>query len=387
MHRITKNSIILLNLLLSSACFSASFNMPEGVTPLSEKIYNLHMAIYWICVVIGTIVFSVMIYALVRHRKSLGVQPAKFHSHLKTEIIWATIPFLILVGMAIPASKVLIEMYDMSKSEINIKITGYQWKWKYEYLDEGISFFSNLSTPMEQIKGKRKKGPWYLLEVDKPLIVPINKKIRFLVTSNDVIHSWWVPEMGIKRDAIPGFIYESWTKIKKPGIYRGQCAELCGVNHAYMPIVIEAKPEAEYRKWVLSQQGEKSAEKETKQPPSTTTPTKPQLSLQNLMSLGEKNYTTACVACHKADGSGSPPTYPALSGSKITVGPFQETVKKVLNGVPGTSMQAFKGQFNDIEIAAIVTYVRHSFDNDNQSKYGKNAGGIVQPSDVTKLRE
>ncbi len=383
MHRLKYIQTIpalLISFLFCSPGLARSYNMPVGVTPISQKIYDLHMTIFWICVVIGVIVFSIMIYSLIRHRKSRGVKPAKFHSHLQTEIIWATIPFLILIGMAIPATKVLMEMSDTSKSEINIKVIGYQWKWQYEYLDEGISFFSNLSTPMDQIKGKKKKGEWYLLEVDNPLVVPVNKKIRFLVTSNDVIHSWWVPDIGIKRDAIPGFIYEAWAKIEKPGIYRGQCAELCGVNHAYMPIVIEAKSEADYAKWLAEKAGQKTLEQQRAKA------SKPQLSRDNLMALGEKNYLKHCAACHKANGTGSPPTFPAQVGSKITTGPVDAEIKLVLNGVPGTAMQPFKNQLNDTELAAIITYTRNSWGNNDQKKYGKAAGGIVQPSDVEKLR-
>jgi cytochrome c oxidase subunit 2 len=209
---------------LSAHAYTGSnFNMPVGVTPMSKDIYWLHMTIFWICVAIGVVVFGVMFYSLIMHRKSRGVKPATFHGNVRIEILWAVIPFLILVIMAIPATNVLIRMEDSSKADINIKITGHQWKWQYEYLDEGINFYSNISTPTEQIKNKAPKGEWYLLEVDKPLVVPIHKKIRFLVTANDVIHSWWVPELGIKRDAIPGFIHEAWARFEKPGIYLGFC--------------------------------------------------------------------------------------------------------------------------------------------------------------------
>ena len=213
--------ILLLILLLPFSAFADSklptFNMTPGVTPISHDIYNLHMTIFWICVAIGVVVFSVMIYSLIKHRRSTGHKPAKFHSSLKIEVLWAVVPFLILVAMAVPATLVMVRMDDDSKADINIKIVGYQWKWKYEYLDQGISFFSTLSTPKDQLENKAKKGKWYLLEVDKPLVVPIHKKIRFLVTSNDVIHSWWVPALGVKRDAIPGFIHEAWARIEKPG--------------------------------------------------------------------------------------------------------------------------------------------------------------------------
>lgn len=230
----------------------SSFNLMPGVTPISRDIYDLHMTIFWICVAIGVLVFSVMFYSLFMHRKSRGVKPATFKAHAKLEIFWAIIPFLILVIMAIPATKVLVRMDDTAQPDVNIKVTGYQWKWKYDYLDEGISFYSNLSTPQDQLQNKAPKDEHYLREVDKPIVVPIHKKIRFLVTSNDVIHSWWVPELGIKRDAIPGFIYEAWARIDKPGVYRGQCAELCGINHAFMPIVVIAVSEQDYQKWVAA---------------------------------------------------------------------------------------------------------------------------------------
>lgn len=228
-------------------------NMPRGVTPISHDIYNLHMTIFWICVAIGIVVFGVMIYSMIKHRKSLGHTPATFHGSTKIELIWTIIPFLILIVMAVPATIVLIRMDDDKKPDINIKITGYQWRWQYEYLDYGISFFSNLATPIAQTQNQQAKNPWYLLEVDHPLILPVHKKVRFLVTSNDVIHAWWVPDLGIKRDAIPGFIHEAWARIDTPGTYRGQCAELCGLNHAYMPIVVIAVPEDQFNQWVAQQ--------------------------------------------------------------------------------------------------------------------------------------
>lgn len=242
----------------SIAFADLTFNMHPGVTPVSHRVYQLHMAILGICVIIGIIVFAVMIYAMIKHRKSVGHKAEKFHASTAIEVTWTVIPFIILAVMAIPATIVLIDMGDDSHSDVNIKITGYQWKWKYEYLDYGVEFFSNLSTPREQMENKQEKGRWYLLEVDHPLVVPVHKKIRFLVTSNDVIHSWWVPMLGIKRDAIPGFIHEAWARIDTPGTYRGQCAELCGINHAYMPIVVEAKTESDFDRWIHQQTSDKS---------------------------------------------------------------------------------------------------------------------------------
>ncbi|MCH9770665.1 MAG: cytochrome c oxidase subunit II [Gammaproteobacteria bacterium] len=354
------------------------FNMTEGVTPISRDIYDLHMTIFWICVAIGVVVFGVMIYSLIHHRKSKGYQAAQFHGSVKLEIVWVVIPFLILVAMAIPATIVLMRMDDDSHADINIKITGYQWKWKYEYLDQGISFFSNLSTPQSQIKNKTKKGKWYLLEVDKPLVLPIHKKIRFLVTSNDVIHSWWVPALGIKRDAIPGYIYQAWARIDRPGIYRGQCAELCGAHHAFMPIVVVAKTQEGFDKWVAKQ-----THVHLNQP---ATPSKP-MTKDKLMTAGKKVYGTYCSVCHKADGSGQPPVFPALKAGKITVGPVAGHIDIVLNGKQGTAMQAFGNQLSDTDLAAVITYERNNWGNANQKKYGDNAGGIVQPAEIAKARK
>ena len=239
-----KIAVLLSMLLTTGQALAAAdgwqMNMYRGVTPLSRDMYDLHMVAIVICAVIGVVVFGVMFYALFHHRKSKGHIPATFHTNTRLELIWTIIPFLILVGLAIPATKVLVRLEDSSQSDVTIKIVGYQWKWQYQYLDQGISFFSNLSTPYAQIHNQQPKGEWYLLEVDNPLVVPINKKIRFIVTSNDVIHSWWVPELGVKRDAIPGFMHESWARIEKPGTYRGQCTELCGINHGFMPIVVKA---------------------------------------------------------------------------------------------------------------------------------------------------
>lgn len=379
-QRLSQMALIAAGLFTSPIWAKSQYNMPSGVTPVSHDIYYLHMTILWICVAIGVLVFGVLIYSLFAHRKSKGAKPANFHESISVEIAWTIIPFLILIGMAIPATKVLINMEDDSDSDVNIKITGFQWKWKYDYLDEGISYFSNLSTPQEQIQNKAKKGKWYLLEVDKPLIVPIHKKIRFLVTANDVIHSWWVPEFGIKRDAIPGFIHEAWARIDKPGTYRGQCAELCGVGHGYMPIVVIAKTEAEYGKWVAEQRGEAIKQKSASE-------SGKKLSLTELMTQGKGVYTRTCSVCHKPDGAGMPPAFPALNGSKVAVGPVAKHIDVLLNGVKGTAMQAFGEQLSDADIAAVVTYVRNSWGNDNKKVHGNLAGGLVQPSDIAKARE
>lgn len=345
------------------------YNLPKGVTPISRDIYDLHMTIFWICVGIGVIVFGVMIYSLIYHRKSRGAKPAQFHEHTVVEIVWAIIPFLLLVAMAVPATLVLIRMDDTKEADLNIKVTGYQWKWQYEYLDNGISYFSNLATPRDQIENRTAKNKWYLLEVDRPLVVPIHKKVRFLVTSNDVIHSWWVPALGIKRDAIPGFIYEAWARIDKPGTYRGQCAELCGVNHAYMPIVVKAVTQEEYNKWIAEQthQQQAASQLSTKD-----------LSKDDLMSIGKKVYETNCAVCHKADGSGMLPAFPAIKNSPVANGPIAKHIDLILNGEKNTAMQAFGSQLNDADIAAVVTYQRNAF--------GNNKGDLVQPKDIKTAR-
>src|SRR3990167_6937631 len=266
------------------------------------------MCLFWICVVIGILVFGAMFYAMIFHRQSRGSKAANFHSHPWLEITWTIIPIIILILMAIPATKVLLNMNNLEKDELTIKITGYQWKWNYEYLEDGVKFFSNISTPLDQRDNKAPKSEHYLREVDKPLVLPIHKKIRFLITSNDVNHAWWVPDLGVKRDAIAGFINEAWTIIDKPGVYRGQCAELCGVNHAYMPIVVIATTEQGYKDWVAKQKGQATqGEAETNKA----------WTMQELMSQGEKVYSRICAACHQPGGVGMPPTFPALKGSKI----------------------------------------------------------------------
>jgi len=240
---------------LSLAAFAIpALNMPYGVSPISHQIYNLHMAAFYVCCVIGAVVFSVLIYSLIRFRKSKGAKAAHFHEHLGIEILWTAIPTLILIVLAIPATWVLANIHNTEQSQLTIKVTGYQWRWKYEYLDQGISFFSNLSTPLDQINNKAPKDEWYLLEVDNPLVVPVNTKVKLLVTAQDVIHAWWVPSLGVKQDAVPGFINENWIYITTPGEYRGQCGELCGVNHGFMPILVKAVSQTEFDQWVKQHQ-------------------------------------------------------------------------------------------------------------------------------------
>ena len=239
-------------------------NMTRGVTSQSVINYNLHMTILWICIVIGVIVFTAMFVSIVLHRKSRGHEAAQFTHSTKAEVVWTVIPVLILVVMAVPATKALINMEIAPETEMTVKITGFQWRWKYEYIEEDLSFISSLD-PESNAARRLASGENpadvdnYLLEVDKPLVLPADTRIKFLITADDVIHSWWVPALGWKRDAIPGFINEAWTEIKEPGVYRGQCAELCGKDHGFMPIVLHVLPRDEYVAWVIGQQDQLAA--------------------------------------------------------------------------------------------------------------------------------
>lgn len=358
-------------LVASSATYAeTTLNLTQGVSPISHDVYELHMTVFWICVAMGIVVFGAMFYSMFYHRKSRGYKAAEFHSHPVLEITWTILPVLILVLMAIPSSKVLLNMNNNEKDDITIKVTGYQWKWHYEYLEDNVSFFSNLSTPLDQINNKSPKTANYLREVDKPLVVPIHKKIRFLITSNDVNHSWWVPDFAVKRDAISGFINEAWAKIDKPGTYRGQCAELCGINHAFMPIVVIATTEQGYKDWVAEQKGQVSQ---------GAALINKNWTMQELMKQGEEVYGRICAACHQPGGVGLPPTFPALKGSKVATGPAEKHVETVMNGVSGTAMQAFKNQLTDVEIASVITYERNAF--------GNNVGTIIQPIQMKAFRD
>jgi cytochrome c oxidase subunit 2 len=359
---------IALSLVSTLAVAEYGLNFPKPVTAIAQEVHGLHMLIMMVCVAIGIVVFGAMFWSIVMHRKSRGYKAAKFHESTTIEIVWTAIPFLILVSMAIPSTATLIKMYDDSAADVTIKITGYQWKWKYEYMDQDVSFFSSLSTPRDQIENKAAKGKDYLLEVDNPIVIPVGKKVRFLVTANDVIHSWWVPQLAVKRDAIPGFINETWTRIDEPGTYRGQCAELCGKDHGFMPIVVQAVNDDEFKKWVSVKKAETVA---------SAADAGKTWGKDELMKRGEKVYQT-CAACHGATGAGVPGVFPALKGSKIATGPVDAHLAIVMKGKTGTAMQAFAGQFNDVDIAAVVTYERNSF--------GNNTGDVVQPSAVKALR-
>jgi cytochrome c oxidase subunit 2 len=363
---------------LSIATYAAlDLNMPYGVTPISHEIYNLHMAAIWVCVAIGVIVFSVLIYSLIKFRKSKGAKAVHFHEHLGIEILWTTIPFLILVALAIPATIILKHIHNTDESALTVKITGYQWKWKYEYLDQGVSYFSLLSTTQDQINNKAPKNQWFLLEVDRPLVVPVNTKVKILITADDVIHAWWVPALGIKQDAIPGFINENWFYVTEPGVYRGQCGELCGVNHGFMPIVVRAVSQEEFNRWITEQRSVMTAAAQMK----NLIPLKE----SELIELGKAEYEKTCAMCHQSSGLGLPPMFPALKNSKVVTGSETANIAYVLKGVPGTAMQAFGEQLDDRTLAEIITYIRHAWGNDEHVKlHGYSV--VIQPADVEKVR-
>jgi cytochrome c oxidase subunit 2 len=354
------------------------YNLQDPVTRVATEIYDLHTLMFWICVVIFVAVFGAMFYSVYAHRKSVGHQAAQFHENTTVEIVWTVIPFLILIAMAWPATKTLLSLRDTSAADITIKATGYQWKWGYDYLKgegEGISFLSSMSTPQDQITGSATKGEHYLLETDTHVIVPIGKKIRVLTTANDVIHAWWVPAFGVKQDAIPGFVRDLWFKPEKEGIYRGQCAELCGKDHGFMPIVVEVVSAEKYSAWVGEQKKMMAAAADD---PNKT------WDLKELMARGEKAYASTCGACHQPAGQGIPNAFPPLAGSKVVLGPKAEQINTVLHGRKGTyrpnSIMPPQPQVSDTDIAAAITYTRNAFGN-------KAKENLVQPADVRAARK
>ncbi len=355
------------------AAGAVRFNLQPPESIIAQQIYDLHTLIMWIIVAIFVLVFGTMTVAIIKHRKSVGHRAEQFHENTTVEVIWTVIPFLILIGMAYPATKTVIEMKDTSNPDVTIKATGYQWKWGYDYLQEGISFYSNLATPIDQIQGgndaARAANPNYLLEVDNPVVVPVGKKIRIITTANDVIHSWWVPALGVKQDAIPGFVRDTWFKADKPGIYRGQCAELCGKNHGFMPIVVQAVEPQKYAAWVEEQKKKVAA--------ATPEPNK-KWTLDELKAQGEKVFTQNCVACHQSNGMGVPNTFPALNGSKTVNGPKAEHINTVMNGRPGTAMAPYR-HLSDVELASVVTYERNAWNN--------KTGDMVTPDEIKAARK
>lgn len=350
---------------------TSQLNMSPGATDVGASIFDLHMTIMIICIVIGIAVFGVMFYSIIYHRKSRGVTPATFHESTKVEIAWTVVPFLILIGMAVPATSTLLDIYDFEDAELDVLVTGYQWKWKYEYLTEdgqNVAFFSNLATSQGEIYNSEAKKENYLLEVDEPLVIPVGTKVRFLVTANDVIHSWWVPELAVKKDAVPGFINEAWTIAREEGVYRGQCAELCGKDHGFMPIVVKVVSSEEYARWFEEKQADAAA---------VAALMDQNFTMDELMARGKAVYQRACLACHGAAGEGGVGN--AIAGSAVATGPLLDHLNIGVNGVPGSAMQAFGGQINDVDMAAVITYQRNAF--------GNNMGDMVQPIDVFNFKK
>ena len=375
-------SLIIAALLMGPVTAFADYalNMTKSATAVGHDIYNLHMLVLWICTIAGILVFGVIIYSLINHRKSKGAQAAQFHENTTVEVIWTTIPLIILVAIAVPATKTLLDYENTSNSDMTIKVTGHQWKWEYDYLDDnvadskGIHFFSTLNKASNDARqlgsgADVSKVEHYLLDVDHRIVVPEGKKVRVLTTSNDVIHAWWVPQLAVKRDAIPGFINESWFKADKVGVYRGQCAELCGKDHGFMPIVVEVKSVADYKQWVSA---EKSAA--AKAEAAAAAASGKVFTMAELMAKGEEVYKANCAACHQVGGTGGGP-FPALKGSPLaTTGPISEHIHRIVHGKG--IMPPFGSQLSALDIAAVATYERNA--------WGNNTGDVVQPSQVSK---
>ncbi|NHZ35207.1 cytochrome c oxidase subunit II [Massilia rubra] len=356
-------------------------NLQMPVTKIASEINDLHTWMMVVCLVIFVAVFGVMFYSVFKHRRSLGHKPATFHESTAVEIAWTIVPFLIVIVMALPATKTVVAMKDTSNADITIKATGMQWKWGYDYLKgegEGISFLSSLSTPRSQvgepgIAPTAPRGVNYLMEVDNEIYVPVNKKIRIVLTANDVIHAWMIPAFGVKQDAIPGFVRDTWFKAEQIGVYRGQCAELCGKEHAFMPIVVNVVSDADYSAWVAKEKKKMAALADD---PSKV------WTIDELKIKGEKVYATNCVVCHQANGKGVPNAFAALDGSAVVTGPKADQVNVLLHGQKSgkfpTEMPAWK-QLSDSDIAAVITYTRNNWSN-------KAAENIVQPAEVLAAR-
>ena len=368
-------SLSLLVIFLATPLLNADWfalNMTRGITDISNEVFELHMLIFWICVAIGALVFAVMFSSMWAHTKKKNPVPAKFHENHKLEIAWTIIPFLILIAMAIPASKTLVKIYDDEAGDINIQVTGYQWKWQYRYLEDDVSFFSNLSTDLDEIYNLVPKGENYLQEVDEMVVIPAGKKVRFLITANDVIHSWWMPAFAIKQDAIPGFVNTAWTVVDTPGIYRGKCTELCGKNHGFMPIVVKVVEQDEYDLWVDNKRQEaiKLAELTTKD-----------WSTEELMERGQTVYEVNCVACHQTEGQGIAGIFPALAGSEIALYDKERHIEILMEGVQGAAMNSFD-YLSEVELAAVITYSRQAWGNAE-----KGDGEIVVPKEIVDYKE
>jgi cytochrome c oxidase subunit 2 len=389
MNRLLRSLVAMLAVFTPLAAFADySWNFPEPATPLALDTLNVHNKFMLITIVIFVVVLGIMLYSMVRHRKSVGHQASDFTGPKnRKQLLWTLLPFAILlyidfILMGIPAAHSIFMMEDTkTNAQMVLKITGSQWKWQYEFMDgdaQGIKFVSNLKTPDDQLYKGAPKGEHYLLEVDNELVLPTNKKIRVLLTATDVIHNWWVPQFGVARDAIPGFLRETWLEIDKPGIYRGQCKELCGRGHGYMPVVVRAVPEEEFKTWVVAKKDEQQA---------TAASADKVWTKDELMAKGGETYNKVCAVCHQPNGQGLPPAFPALAGSKVVNAAVVDGeghlikdhhLDRVMNGKAGTAMQAFKNTLSDAEIASVVTYERNSF--------GNAMGDIIQPSQVKALR-
>ena len=374
LRNLNKRPSLLILLLVAPAINADWFalNMTRGITDISNEVFELHMLIFWICVAIGALVFAVMFYSMWAHTKKKNPVPATFHENHKLEIAWTIIPFLILIAMAVPASKTLVKIYDDEAGDVNIQVTGYQWKWQYKYLEDDVSFFSNLSTDPDEIYNLVPKGENYLQEVDEMVVIPAGKKVRFLITANDVIHSWWVPAFAIKQDAIPGFVNTAWTVVDTPGIYRGKCTELCGKNHGFMPIVVKVVEQEQYDLWVDNKKQEaiKLAELTTKD-----------WSAQELIERGQEVYEKNCVSCHMAEGQGISGIFPALAGSEIALYDKDRHIEILMEGVQGAAMNSFD-YLSEVELAAVITYSRQAWGNAE-----KGDGEIVVPKDIVDYKE
>jgi cytochrome c oxidase subunit 2 len=371
LSRLLGGVVLALSTTLAQAAYQLNFQEPA--TKLAREVYDLHMMMMYICGAIFVGVFGVMFYSVFAHRKAAGRSPATFHENTTIEILWTVIPTIILLLMVWPVTKALIAMRDSTNADITIKATGYQWKWGYDYIKgegEGIKFTSALATPRAQIQGKEPKGEHYLLETDNHLVVPVGKKIRVLTTAEDVIHAWFVPAFAVKQDAIPGFIRDTSFRAEREGTFRGQCAELCGKDHGFMPIVVDVVSEEKYSAWVAEQKAKMAAQADD--PNKVWT-------LDELKSRGESVYAQHCAACHQPTGKGMPPAFPALDGSKIATGPMADHLDRVFNGKPGTAMVAFGKQLSDTEIAAVITYERNA--------WGNKMGDMLSPADVKAARK
>ena len=370
--RIVSLAAALAALAASAPAHAIAWYFQTPASQMARDIDQLHQYVMWLIIVIFVGVFGFMFWSVYAHRKSVGHKAAQFHENTTVELLWTIIPAIILVIIAWPVTKTVIAQKDTSAADITVKVTGYQWKWGYDYIKgegEGINFLSTLATPRDQIEGSAPKGENYLLEVDNEMVVPVGKKIRVITTAADVVHAWWVPAFGAKQDAIPGFLRDIWFKPEQLGTFRGQCTELCGKEHAYMPIVVRVVSQDDYAKWVGERKKLMAAAADD---PSKT------YEQDDLMKRGEKVYAANCVACHQANGRGTPPAFPPLAGGKLTTGPKDGHIDIVLNGKPGTAMAAFGKQLNDTDIAAVITYERNSWG---------NKSGIVQPAEVKARRK